>query len=148
AANFGYMFSLAVASLFLTFEPLLPAQILFVNLLADFPAMALATDAVDPEQVRQPRRWDVGFVTRFMLSFGLTSSMFDFLTFGAMYALYGSDEQIFHTGWFVESTLTGVMIMLVIRTQRPFFLSRPGMLLSLASALIAVVTVALPFSPF
>ncbi len=146
AANFGYMFSLAVASLFLPFEPLLAAQILLVNLLADFPAMALATDAVDPEQIQRPRRWDVRFVTRFMLSFGLTSSMFDFLTFGAMYALYRFDEGTFHTGWFVESTLTGLMIMLVIRTQRPFFLSRPGKLLSFACATIAVVTVLLPFT--
>jgi Mg2+-importing ATPase len=148
AANFGYMFSLAVASLFLPFEPLLPAQILLVNLLSDFPAMALATDFVDPEQVHRPRRWDVRFVTRFMLSFGLTSSMFDFLTFGAMYSLYGLDENTFHTGWFVESTLTGLMIMLIIRTQRPFFLSRPGTLLSVAFALIAVITLALPFMPF
>jgi Mg2+-importing ATPase len=148
AANFGYMFSLAVASLFLPFEPLLAAQILLVNLLSDFPAMALATDAVDPEQIHRPRRWDVRFVTRFMLSFGLTSSMFDFLTFGAMYLMYGAQKEIFHTGWFVESTLTGLMIMLVIRTQRPFFLSRPGMLLSFACAAIAVVTVLLPWSPF
>src|SRR5262249_48975147 len=170
AANFGYMFSLAVASLFLPFEPLLAAQILLVNLLADFPAMALATDSVDPEQIHRPRRWDVGFVTRFMLSFGLTSSLFDFLTFGVMYWLYGihkmtfhtgwlvestpAAEQLreaaaqFHTGWFVESTLTGLMIMLVIRTQRPFFLSRPGRLLSFACAVIALATLLLPFSPF
>ncbi len=148
AANFGYMFSLAVASLFMgDFEPLLAAQILLVNLLADFPAMALATDSVDPEQVHRPRRWDVGFVTRFMLSFGLTSSMFDFLTFGVMYSLYGLDEKIFHTGWFVESTLTGLMIMLIIRTQRPFFLSRPGTLLSIACVVIALITVLLPFTP-
>jgi Mg2+-importing ATPase len=147
AANFGYMFSLAVASLFMKFEPLLAPQILLVNLLADFPAMALATDTVDPEQIHRPRRWDLRFVMRFMLSFGLTSSMFDFLTFGAMYALYGAREEIFHTGWFVESTLTGLMIMLVIRTQRPFILSRPGKLLSLACVLIAIVTVILPYSP-
>jgi Mg2+-importing ATPase len=83
-----------------------------------------------------------------MLSFGLTSSIFDFLTFGAMYLLYGSNEGIFHTGWFVESTLTGLMIMLVIRTQRPFFLSRPGKLLTFACAVIAFVTLLLPFSPF
>ncbi|MGE5192953.1 MAG: HAD-IC family P-type ATPase, partial [Deltaproteobacteria bacterium] len=146
AANFGYMFSLAVASLFLRFEPLLAAQILLVNLLADFPAMALATDAVDPEQIHRPRRWDIRFVTRFMLSFGLTSSMFDFVTFAAMYVLYGFKEEIFHTGWFVESTLTGVMIMLIIRTQRPFFLSRPGMLFNVACALITLVTVLLPYS--
>ncbi len=148
AANFGYMFSMAVASLFLDFEPLFAAQILLVNLLADFPAMAAATDSVDPEQVRRPRRWDVGFVTRFMLSFGLTSSMFDFLTFGVMYSLYGLDEKIFHTGWFVESTLTGLMIMLIIRTQRPFFLSRPGTLLTFACVVIALITVLLPFTPF
>jgi len=83
-----------------------------------------------------------------MLSFGLTSSMFDFLTFGAMYVLYGFDEGTFHTGWFVESTLTGLMIMLIIRTQRPFFMSRTGNLLSLACVVIAVVTVYLPYSPF
>ena len=148
AANFGYMFSLAVASLFLPFEPLLASQILLVNLLADFPAMALATDSVDPEQIHRPRRWDVGFVTRFMLSFGLTSSMFDFLTFAVMYKLYGANAEIFHTGWFVESTLTGLMIMLVIRTQRPFFLSRPGKLLSFACAVIAAVTLWLPYSSF
>jgi Mg2+-importing ATPase len=148
AANFGYMFSLAVASLFLRFEPLLASQILLVNLLADFPAMALATDSVDPEQIQRPRRWDIRFVTRFMLSFGLTSSCFDFLTFGVMYWLYGSNAGIFHTGWFVESTLTGLMIMLVIRTQRPFFLSNPGKLLSFACAVIAVVTLLLPYSPF
>jgi Mg2+-importing ATPase len=148
AANFGYMFSLAVASLFLPFEPLLASQILLVNLLADFPAMALATDSVDPEQIHRPRRWDIGFVTRFMLSFGLTSSLFDFLTFAAMYALYRFDEKTFHTGWFVESTLTGLMIMLVIRTQRPFIFSRPGRLLSFACAVIALVTLWLPYSPF
>jgi Mg2+-importing ATPase len=148
AANFGYMFSLAVASLFLPFEPLLASQILLVNLLADFPAMALATDCVDPEQIERPRRWDIRFVTRFMLSFGLTSSCFDFLTFGAMYWLYHSNAGIFHTGWFVESTLTGLMIMLVIRTQRPFFLSKPGLLLSFACLVIALITLLLPYTPF
>ena len=148
AANFGYMFSQAILSVLLPFEPLLASQILLVNLLADFPAMALATDSVDPEQIQRPRRWDIRFVTRFMLSFGLTSSCFDFLTFGVMYWLYGSNEGIFHTGWFVESTLTGLMIMLVIRTQRPFFLSKPGKLLSFACFVIAVVTLLLPYSPF
>lgn len=148
AANFGYMLSQAILSLLLPFLPLLAFQILLVNLLADFPAMALATDSVDPEQIHRPRRWDIGFVTRFMLSFGLTSSCFDFLTFGVLYWLYGSDEGIFHTGWFVESTLTGLMIMLVIRTQRPFFLSKPGKLLSFACLCIAIVTLLLPYSPF
>jgi Mg2+-importing ATPase len=156
AANFGYMFSLAVASLFLPFEPLLASQILLVNLLADFPAMALATDSVDPEQIQRPRRWDVRFIVRFMMSFGFASSMFDFLTFGAMYYFFSqwrttvspvAFEQLFQTGWFVESTLTGLMILLVIRTQRPIFLSRPGRWFLVTESCIAVVTVLLPYSP-
>ncbi|OYW23540.1 MAG: magnesium-translocating P-type ATPase, partial [Planctomycetales bacterium 12-60-4] len=149
AANFGYMFSLGVMSLFLPFEPLLAHQILLVNLLADFPAMALATDSVDPEQVHRPRRWDVRFILRFMMSFGFASSMFDFLTFAAIYLVFGGDNpQLFQTGWFVESTLTGLMILLVIRTQRPFFLSRPAGLFVLAEVMIAIIAVLLPYSPF
>ena len=157
AANFGYMFSLAVASLFLKFEPLLASQILLVNLLADFPAMALATDSVDPEQIQRPRRWDTNFIVRFMMSFGFASSMFDFTTFGAMFYLFSEMqssvspehfEKLFQTGWFVESTLTGLMILLVIRTQRPFFQSRPGRLFLLAEISVALVTVLLPYSPF
>jgi Mg2+-importing ATPase len=148
AANFGYMFSLAVSSLFLKFEPLLAPQVLLVNLLADFPAMALATDSVDPEQIRRPRRWDVGFIVRFMLSFGLVSSIFDFMTLGAVYRMYGLNEVMFHSGWFVESTLTGLMILLVIRTQRPFFLSRPGNLFLFALVVIAAITVFIPYSRF
>jgi Mg2+-importing ATPase len=157
AANFGYMFSLSVASLFLPFEPLLAAQILLVNLIADFPAMALATDSVDPEQIQRPRRWSVRFIVRFMMSFGFSSSMFDFLTFAAMFFIFrelrteGNTEvfeQLFHTGWFVESTLTGLMILTVVRTQRPFFLSRPGALFSLAIVSMALLTLWLPYSPF
>jgi P-type Mg2+ transporter len=157
AANFGYMFSLAVASLFMPFEPLLASQILLVNLLADFPAMALVTDRVDPEQIQRPRRWDVRFIVRFMMSFGFASSMFDFMTFGAMYCIFremrtaGSGEafeQLFHTGWFVESTLTGLMILAVVRTQRPFFLSLPGRLFLTAVVLMALTAILLPYSPF
>lgn len=147
SANFGYMFSMACASLFLPFLPLLPAQILLVNLLADFPAMALATDQVDPEQIQRPRRWDARFMAWFMLSFGFISSLFDFLTFSALLSIYGQDQNTFHTGWFIESVLTGLMIMLVVRTQRPLFLSRPGTLLIFACAAIAVVTVMLPYAP-
>lgn len=148
AANFGYMFSLAVASLFLPFEPLLAHQILLVNLLADFPAMALSTDRVDPEQIHRPRRWETRFIVRFMVSFGLASSMFDFLTFGAILLVFGEQPQLFNTGWFVESTLTGLMILLAIRTQRPLVFSRPGRLLLLAVAGVTAVTLYLPYSPF
>ncbi len=146
AGNFGYMFSLAVASLFLPFDPLTPAQILLVNLLADFPAMALATDSVDPEQLERPRRWDIKFILRFMMSFGFASSMFDFLTFGSILWLFGESEHLFQTGWFMESTLTGLMILLVIRTQRPFFMSRPGKLFLLAEVVIAAIVLCLPFT--
>ena len=148
AGNFGYMFSLAVASLFLPFEPLLASQILLVNLLADFPAMALATDTVDSEQIERPRRWDVGYILRFMMTFGLASSLFDFITFAAILLVFGSsNHELFRTGWFVESTLTGLMILLVVRTQRPFYRSRPGTLLLIASTTIALVVLALPYSP-
>lgn len=156
AANFGYMFSLAVAGLFLPFEPLLASQILLVNLLADFPAMALATDSVDPEQISKPRRWDTRFILRFMMSFGFASSCFDFMTFGAMYWLFSglthgeprAFEKLFQTGWFIESTLTGLMILLAIRTQRPLIFSKPGRMFLLAEFAVATVTLAIPFSPF
>lgn len=156
AANFGYMFSLAVASMILPFEPLLAHQILLVNLLADGPAMALATDSVDPEQVHRPRRWDLGQISRFMVTFGLTSSAFDFATFGALYVLFGrwnsgtdagEFERLFQTGWFLESTLTGLIILAVIRTSRPLYLSRPGPLFLGASAAAAVTTLLIPLSP-
>lgn len=148
AANFGYMFSLAVASLLLPFEPLLASQILLVNLLADFPAMALASDSVDPEQIERPQRWDVRFILRFMMSFGFASSCFDFLTFGAILAFFGGqNHELFRTGWFVESTLTGLMILLVIRTKRPFFESRPSALFLVAEIGVATTAILLPFSP-
>lgn len=155
AANFGYMFSLALSGLFLPFEPLLASQILMVNLLADFPAMALATDSVDPEQVARPRCWDTKFLVRFMMSFGLASSCFDFMMFGSMYWLFRNlsrdssqvFEKLFQTGWFIESTLTGLVILLVIRTQRPLFRSKPGRLFIIAEFCIAVATLAIPFSP-
>lgn len=156
AANFGYMFSLAVAGLFLPFDPLQASQILLVNLLADFPAMALATDSVDPEQIQRPRKWDTRFITRFMMSFGFASSLFDFITFGTMWVAFStlratesaeSFTKLFQTGWFMESTLTGLMILLVIRTQRPFFLSRPGRLFLLTELAVAAVTLTIPFTP-
>ncbi len=147
SGNFGYMFSMAVASLFLPFLPLLPAQILLINLLADFPAMTLATDRVDPELIERPRRWDVGFVFRFMMVFGLSGSMFDFLTFGVLLKVYNASIDEFRTGWFIESVLTGLMIMLLVRTQRPFFRSQPGRYLLAAAIITACVTVSLPFSP-
>jgi Mg2+-importing ATPase len=147
SANFGNMFSMAGASLFLPFLPLLPKQILLTNLLTDIPEMTIATDRVDRELIDHPRRWDIAFIRRFMLTFGLVSSIFDYLTFGVLlWVLHASTDQ-FRTGWFIESVISASAIVLVIRTRRPFFTSRPGHLLVLATAAIAVVTLLIPYLP-
>ncbi len=98
SANFGYMLSMAIATLFLPFLPLLPTQILVINLLADFPAMALATDNVDPESIQRPRHWDMQLVVRFMLTFGLIGTCSDLLTFWTLRNVFQADEQEFRTG--------------------------------------------------
>jgi Mg2+-importing ATPase len=147
SANFGNMFSMAGASLFLPFLPLLPKQILLTNLLTDFPEMTIATDRVDGEMVDQPRRWDISFIRRFMLTFGILSSVFDFLTFGVLlFALHAGPVE-FRTGWFVESVISASLIVLVIRTRRPFFKSRPSKYLLAATLVIAIATLLLPFTP-
>ena len=146
SANFGNMFSMAGASLFLPFLPLLPKQILLNNFLSDLPALTIATDAVDPEQVERPRRWDPRFIRRFMIAFGLVSSCFDYLTFGALLWLLRAGEAQFQTGWFLESLMTELFIVMVIRTHRPFFRSRPGGILALATLLVAGASVVLPYT--
>ena len=147
SANFGNMFSMAGASLFLPFLPLLPKQILLTNLLTDIPEMTIATDSVDPELIDQPKRWDIAFIRRFMLLFGLVSSVFDYLTFGALlFLLHASPEQ-FRTGWFVESVISASAIVLVIRTRRPAFTSMPGRYLVLATLAVACATLLLPYTP-
>lgn len=147
SANFGNMFSMAGASLFLPFLPLLPKQILLTNLLTDFPEMTIANDNVDPELVEQPRRWDLIFIRNFMLVFGALSSVFDYLTFGLLLVLQATPEQ-FRTGWFLESVISASLVVLVIRSRRPFFKSRPGTYLLMATLLIVGVTLAFPFLPF
>lgn len=148
SANFGNMFSMAGVSLFLPFLPLLPKQILLTNFLTDIPAMTIAADSVDRELVERPRRWNIGFIRNFMLTFGLVSSVFDYLTFGMLLYVYHASVDQFRTGWFVESVLTELLIMLVIRTQKPFFQSRPGRYLALATLVVAAITLLLPYSPF
>lgn len=147
SANFGNMFSMAGASLFLPFLPLLPKQILLTNLLTDIPEMTIATDRVDRELIDQPRRWDIGFIRKFMLTFGLVSSVFDYLTFGALLFLLHASQDQFRTGWFVESVLSASAIVLVIRTRRPFFTSRPGWYLAVATFAVAGTTLLLPYLP-
>jgi len=147
SANFGNMFSMAGASLFLSFLPLLPKQILLTNLLTDFPEMTIATDRVDPELVERPRRWNINFIRKFMIVFGLVSSVFDYLTFGALLWILNATTAQFRTGWFQESVISAALIVLVIRSRQPFFKSRPGRYLLAATLLIAGVTLIFPYTP-
>jgi Mg2+-importing ATPase len=147
SANFGNMFSMAGASLLLPFLPLLPKQILLTNLLTDLPEMTIASDNVDAGMVARPRRWDIGFIRSFMLVFGALSSVFDYLTFGALlYILHAGTEQ-FRTGWFVESVLSAALVVLVVRSRQPFFETRPGHRLLLATLGVVAGALVLPFSP-
>ncbi len=153
SANFGNMFSMAGASLFLPFLPLLPTQILLMNMVTDFPEMTIATDNVDVEQTSIPRRWDMRFIRDFMVVFGLLSSVFDYATFAALLFVLRIDQTtahgqaLFRTGWLVESVLSASMVVLVIRTRRPFVKSRPGKWLAVATVGVWVFTLGLPYSP-
>jgi Mg2+-importing ATPase len=147
SANFGNMASMAGATLLLPFLPLLPLQILLINFLTDLPATTIATDAVDPEQVRRPGVWDIGLIRSFMVMFGLISSVFDFLTFGVLRLLFHASPETFRSGWFLESVATELIVMLILRTYRPFFRSRPSTPLLTASCLVALVALAIPYTP-
>jgi P-type Mg2+ transporter len=146
SANFGNMFSMAGASLFLPFLPLLPKQILLTNLLTDFPEMAIATDNVDSEMIETPRRWDIKAIRSFMLVFGLLSSVFDYLTFGVLLLVLKASPEQFRTGWFIESVISASLVVLVIRSRKPFFKSRPGLWLSISTILLIFVTLIIPFT--
>ncbi len=148
SANLGNMISMAVASLFLPFLPLLAGQILLNNFLSDVPAVGLAGDSVDPELVDRPRRWNMRFLGRFMVEFGCLSSLFDFLTFGVLLFVFAATPGTFRTGWFVESLLTELVIALVVRTRRPFWRSRPGDLLLWSSVGVMALTFAIPYLPY
>jgi len=147
SANFGNMLSMAGLSLMVPFLPLLPKQILLNNFLSDFPAMTIAGDSIDPEFVEKPRRWDVRMIRNFMVAFGLVSSVFDYITFGVLLWWLHVSEPVFQTAWFVESLLTELVILLIVRTRRPFFRSRPGRWLWVSTVAVAVVAFALPYLP-
>lgn len=144
STNFGNMVSMAAASLFLPFLPLLASQTLLNNFLSDIPGATIAGGNVDPEWVVEPRRWDNKFISRYMVLFGLVSSIFDFLTFGTLLFLFQATADEFRTGWFIESLLTELVIALVVRTRRVFFRSRPGNLLLGSTIIVMGVTLALP----
>jgi P-type Mg2+ transporter len=148
AASASGTFSAAGASLFLSFLPMLPSQILLNNLLYDTSQLAIPTDNVDSEQLRKPSHWDIGFIRRFMVCFGPLSSAFDFVTFGVMVWVFHSGAAQFRSGWFVESLATQTLVIFAIRTRRvPFFRSHPSVPLALAVVGVALVGALLPATP-
>ena len=147
SANFGNMISMAGASLLLWFLPLLPSQILAINFLTDFPATTISTDNVDIELIDHPRRWDIGFIKRFMIAFGTQSTIFDFMTFGFLLLVLNSTVDQFRTGWFILSIATEIVVLLVIRTRRFVTRSKPSRFLVLSSVAVLAIVLALPYSP-
>jgi Mg2+-importing ATPase len=148
SSNFGNMFSAAGASLFLSFLPMLPSQILLNNLLYDSSQLAIPTDTVDEEQLRRPSHWDIKFIRRFMIYFGPLSSVFDFITFGVMLWVFHAGPVQFRSGWFVESLATQTLVIFAIRTRRiPFFRSHPSLPLTLAALGVVLVGALLPATP-
>ena len=147
SANFGNMISMALASLVLPFLPMLAKQILLNNFLSDIPSMGIASDNVDREWENTPHRWNISEIRNFMVVFGLVSSLFDVLTFAALYLLAEKGPEVFRSGWFVESLLTQLLTIFIVRTYRPFYQSRPATLLLLSAAAIGLLAVGLPYSP-
>jgi Mg2+-importing ATPase len=148
SSNFGNMFSAAGASLFLSFLPMLPSQILLNNMLYDTSQLAIPSDNVDEEQLRRPSHWDLAFIRRFMFFFGPLSSVFDFATFGVMIRVFHSGAAQFRSGWFVESLATQTLIIFAIRTHRvPFLRSRPSWPLTVSALGVVAVGTVLPSTP-
>jgi Mg2+-importing ATPase len=148
SSNFGNMFSAAGASIFLSFLPMLPSQVLLNNLLYDTSQLAIPTDNVDDEQLRRPSHWDIRFIRRFMFSFGPLSSIFDFATFALMLTVFHAGPTLFRTGWFVESLATQTLVIFAIRTRRvPFIRSQPSLPLTLAALTVVAVGAVLPVTP-
>jgi Mg2+-importing ATPase len=147
SANFGNMFSVAGASFFLPFLPMLPKQILLINFLTDLPEMTIAGDNVDTAFVERPHRWNMAFIRRFMLIFGPLSSLFDFATFGALLWVMHANESLFHTGWFLESVLSATAVVFALRTRQSLGRSHPSRALLLVTGLVGLAAVILPYSP-
>jgi P-type Mg2+ transporter len=148
SSNFGNMISVAAASLFLPFLPLLPVQILLNNLLYDMSQSTIPTDSVDSEYVVAPKRWDIGFIKRFLLVFGPVSSLFDILTFVILLSIFHAPAEIFRTVWFLESLGTQTFIIFAIRTKRvPFWRSRPSTYLVISSILVVMTGIVITLTP-
>jgi Mg2+-importing ATPase len=148
SSNFGNMFSMAAASLFLPFLPMLPTQILLNNFLYDASQISIPSDNVDPALLHRPKRWQIGFIRQFMMIIGPISSIYDFLTFGVLLWVFhaSTNAPLFHTGWFVESLATQTLVVFVIRTAGNPFKSRPSGPLLAAVLVIVAVAAVLPYT--
>jgi P-type Mg2+ transporter len=138
SANFGNMISMALATPFLPFLPLAAKQILLNNFLSDLPSLAISSDNVDPDEVSRPQRWNIADIQKFMIVFGLISSLFDMLTFAVLLYGFHADERTFQTLWFTISILTEIAVLLVLRTRKPALASRPSRLLLVSTACVAL----------
>lgn len=147
SSNYGNMFSVAGAALILPFIPMLPVQILLLNFLSDFPMLAIATDKVDEEDLKKPKHWNIKIISKFMIYFGLVSSVFDFITFGFLLWAFGRVAPVFQAGWFWESFLTEVVLIFVIRTRRLFWRSKSSRTLLVTSVLCALAVLLFIYSP-
>ena len=147
SANFGNMFSMAGASILLPFLPLLPSQVLLTNFLTDLPALTISSDRVDEELLQKPRKWDVRLIRNFMVVFGLESSLFDFMTFGILILYFHASTETFRTAWFIESVISEILILLVIRSRRLFFKSRIGRMLLISSVMVIIFVMVMPYIP-
>jgi Mg2+-importing ATPase len=147
SSNFGNMFSMAGASLFLPFLPMLPAQILLNNFLYDLAQLTIPTDNVDRAYLRRPQRWDIRLIRNFMLFIGPISSIYDFLTFFVLLYFFHAGEQLFHSGWFVESLATQTLVLFVIRTMGNPFRSQPSPALAASTIGVVILGMVIPFLP-
>jgi Mg2+-importing ATPase len=147
SANFGNIFSMVLAGLFLPFLPLLPIQVLLTNLIYDIAQTGLPLDNVDPEAIEQPIHWDMPFIERFMIVMGPISTVFDIVTFAVLLLVLHAGEAFFRTGWFVESLVTQILMIFAVRTRRSLFASRPQRTVTLLAIGGVGLTLALPFLP-
>ncbi|MBS1741897.1 MAG: magnesium-translocating P-type ATPase [Bacteroidetes bacterium] len=147
-STFGNMCSVAFASLLLPFLPMLPKQILLTNFITDFPYLTIASDRVDEEQLTRPGKWNMKLIRDYMIFFGVHSSLFDIITFLTLLFILKAGEAAFQTGWFIESVLSELFILFIIRTHKNFFKSRPGKYLLILSVIGCVATLLFPYLPF
>ena len=149
SSNFGNMFSVAAATLFLPFLPMLPVQILINNFLYDLSQVTIPSDNVDDSYIQRPQHWNLKMIYRYMFIFGITSSIFDLFTFWLLYTYFAVNQAQFQTGWFIESLATQILVVFIIRTQQtPFFKSKPSIKLVISVLVCLIIGWLLPYMPF